>query len=163
MTEKENEVPTYSKNDKYPWHLLLRTILLLNAYLALGMNEAVRGPTLLDLKDLVDAKISEISFIFMLSSIGSLTGCFLTGLILDKLLRFRYLIISCTLITIGFTNALLPYCPSLLVMYVCVFIGGLGSGTLDTAGNLLLLDIWKGIRDSGNFISCCSTLNLLFF
>ena len=34
----------------YPWPLLLRTILLFNAYLALGVNDAIRGPTLLDLR-----------------------------------------------------------------------------------------------------------------
>ena len=142
-----NKVKTVN-SDGYPWHLLVRTILLLNAFLALGMNDAIRGPTLLDLKDLVDAKISEISFIFMLGSIGSLIGCFLMGVILDKLARYRYLILGCTLIVMGVTSALLPYCPSLLAMYVCVFIGGFGSGSLDTAGNVLLLDIWKG-RDSG--------------
>ena len=136
------------KSDQYPWHLLVRTILLLNAFLALGMNDAIRGPTLLDLKDLVDAKISEISFIFMLGSIGSLIGCFVMGVILDKLARFRYLILASTLLVMGVTNAFLPFCPSLLAMYVCVFIGGFGSGSLDTGGNVLLLDIWKG-RDSG--------------
>ena len=159
MTEEENvqtEQPKTTTSDRYPWHLLLRTILLLNAYLALGMNDAIRGPTLLDLKDLVDAKISEISFIFMLGSIGSLIGCFLMGIILDKLSRFRYLILSSTLIIIGFTNSLLPYCPTLLSMYLCVFIGGFGSGSLDTGGNVLLLDIWKG-RDSGNLICSSSS------
>ena len=49
LGEKEN-----TRDDKYPWHLLLRTILVLQAFLALGINDAIQGPTLLDLKDLVD-------------------------------------------------------------------------------------------------------------
>jgi len=73
------------------------------------------------------------------------------GVILDKLARFRYLILASTLLVMGVTNAFLPYCPSLLAMYVCVFIGGFGSGSLDTGGNVLLLDIWKG-RDSGPYM-----------
>ena len=163
MTEGENV--SYSKNvksDKYPWHLLVKTILLLNTFLALGISDAITGPTLLDLKDLVDANISEISFIFMLGSVGSLIGCFLMGVILDKLSRFRYLILSCTLVIIGLTNALLPYCPTLLIMYLCVFIGGFGSGSLNNAGNVMLLDIWKG-RDSGKGVLFFSYLNFLFF
>jgi len=91
-TEKQQTQDRKEKNESYPWHLLLRTVLLLNAFLSLGINDAIRGPTLLDLKDLVEAKISEISFIFMLSSIGSLIGCFLMGIILDKFPGFRYLI-----------------------------------------------------------------------
>merc|ERR1719483_1347931 len=73
------------------------------------------------------------------------------GVILDKLARFRYLILASTLLVMGVTNAFLPYCPSLLAMYICVFIGGFGSGSLDTGGNVLLLDIWKG-RDSGPYM-----------
>ena len=147
-TEKQQTQNRKEKDESYPWHLLLRTVLLLNAFLSLGINDAIRGPTLLDLKDLVGAKISEISFIFMLSSIGSLIGCFLMGIILDKFPRFRYLILATTLVIMGITNSLLPFCPSLLSMYICVFIGGFGSGSLDTGGNVLILDIWKG-RDSG--------------
>ena len=42
--------PGEQTRDPYPWHLLLRTLLLLNAFLALGINDAIRGPTLLDLR-----------------------------------------------------------------------------------------------------------------
>ena len=38
------------KSEKYPWPLLVRTVLLLNAFLALGINDAMGGPTLLDLR-----------------------------------------------------------------------------------------------------------------
>jgi len=140
-----------ASDEKYPWHLLIRTILVLQAFLALGINDAIQGPTLLDLRDLVDAKISEISFIFMLGSIGSLIGCFLMGVILDRLSRYRYLILASTLIVMGVANGSLPYCPSLLAMYATAFIRGLGSGSLDTGGNVLVLDIWKG-RDSGPYM-----------
>ena len=153
-SEKENVI---IKNEKYPWHLLLRTILLLSAFLALGINDALRGPTLLDLRDLVNAKISEISFIFMISSIGSLIGCFVLGAILDKLVLYRYLILAISLVIMGASNAVLPYCPSLITMYICEFVRGFGSGCLDTGGNVLLLDIWKG-RDSGFSFSLLSSI-----
>ena len=50
VTEKESEVAVEDKSGKYPWPLLLRTVLLLNAFLALGINDAMGGPTLLDLR-----------------------------------------------------------------------------------------------------------------
>ena len=50
VTEKESEVAVEDKSGKYPWPLLVRTVLLLNAFLALGINDAMGGPTLLDLR-----------------------------------------------------------------------------------------------------------------
>jgi hypothetical protein len=35
---------------KYPWHLLVRTLALLLAFLTYGINANLFGPTLLDLK-----------------------------------------------------------------------------------------------------------------
>ena len=56
MGEKVREMETgvveveKEKSGKYPWPLLVRTVLLLNAFLALGINDAMGGPTLLDLR-----------------------------------------------------------------------------------------------------------------
>lgn len=136
---------------EYPWHLLRRTILLLLGFLAMGLSDAVRGPTLLDLKDLVNADIGEISFIFLLFSIGSLIGCLVAGFILDFLPKHRYLILCLTLCTIGLSSILLPRCPSISLMYVVSFFAGLGSGALDTGCNVLILDIWTG-GDSGPYM-----------
>ena len=38
--------------------------------------------------------LGQISFLLMLSSLGSMLGCFLTGLLLDKIPRYRYLILA---------------------------------------------------------------------
>ena len=52
VTEKESVVAVEEedKSGRYPWPLLVRTVLLLNAFLALGINDAMGGPTLLDLR-----------------------------------------------------------------------------------------------------------------
>ena len=62
--------------------------------LALGLSAGIIGPTLLDLTDLVGASIGEISFILMISSIGSLVGSFCAGYLLDKLPDYKYLILA---------------------------------------------------------------------
>ena len=49
-TEKDREHVVKEEIGKYPWPLLVRTVLLLNAFLALGINDAMGGPTLLDLR-----------------------------------------------------------------------------------------------------------------
>jgi len=39
-------------------------------------------------KDLLDSTIGEISFLFMLGSIGTMSGCFVLGLLMDRFVRF---------------------------------------------------------------------------
>ena len=60
----------------------------------LGIVEGVIGPTLLDLKDLIGVSLGSISFIIMVSSIGSMVGCFLAGYVMDKLIRLQYLMLA---------------------------------------------------------------------
>ena len=56
--------------------------------------EGVIGPTLLDLKDLIGVSLGSISFIIMVSSIGSMVGCFLAGYVMDKLVKLQYLMLA---------------------------------------------------------------------
>ena len=102
-------------------------------------------------RDLVGATIAKISFVFVLSSIGSLIGCFLTGTFMDRIPNACYLFLASTLLLLGLANGALPYCPSLYLMYADSFMKGLASGSLDTGGNVLLLRIWEG-RDSGPYM-----------
>ena len=97
------------------------------------------------------ATIAEMSFIFVLSSVGSLVGCVLTGAVLDRLPRYSYLLLAATLVSLGLANSALPYCPSLPSLYTVALLGGLASGSLDTGGNVLLLHTWSG-RDSGPYM-----------
>ena len=44
-----------------------------------------------------------------------------------------------------------PYCPNLASLYTCAFLSGFGGGNVDTAGNVIILNIWEG-RDSGPYM-----------
>jgi len=145
------EIKIDGKSTPYPWPLLARTILILVSFLGLGIVEVVRGPTLLDLKDLLGVTVGEISIIFPFFSIGSVIGCFSVGLIMDKIIWLRYPVLAFLLVMMGLSAIVFPYCPSLPAIYITAFFGGLGGGALDTGGQVLLLDVWRG-RDSGPYM-----------
>jgi len=138
-------------SESYPWHLLTRTIFLVVTFLVLGLLVTVNGPTLLDLKDLLGASIGQISFIFLLGSIGGLIGCSLVGILLDKLKRFSYLICGFLLIGLGFSSAMFPYSPNLPAIYAVSFVTGLLNSAFDSAGQMVLFETWAG-RDSGPYM-----------
>ena len=150
----------------YPWPALCRTFLLWFSFFSIGISDSVRGPTLLDLRDLISVKTSEISTTFALRSLGGLLGSMATGLLLDRISRgSRYLTLALCFAVAGFCTALLPHAPSLILMQVVFlylqsrhmtptllqlisFLFGFSSGIIHTASNVLLMDIWSGRNSS---------------
>ena len=61
-----------------------------------GLTDGVIGPTLLDLKDVLETSVGEISFILMMSSFGALLGNFSIGFLLDKHQKYQYLLMAGT-------------------------------------------------------------------
>ena len=103
----------------YPWPALCRTFLLWFSFFSIGISDSVRGPTLLDLRDLISVETSEISTTFALRSLGGLLGSMATGLLLDRLSRAsRYLTLALCFSVAGFCTALLPHAPTLILMQV---------------------------------------------
>ena len=87
---------------RYPWATLQRTVLLWVTWVSAGCSDSVRGPTLMDLRDLaqvtsspqpssvpvyplVQVDISTVASIFALKSFGGLTGALGTSLLLGTL------------------------------------------------------------------------------
>ena len=107
----------------YPWPALCRTFLLWFSFFSIGISDSVRGPTLLDLRDLISVETSDISTTFALRSLGGLFGSMATGLLLDRLSRAsRYLTLAICFTVAGFCTALLPHAPSLVLMQVICFL-----------------------------------------
>ena len=109
------------------------------------MADSVRGPTLLDLKDLIGVEISEVSTIFAFKSFGGFIGVIMVGLLLDRFQpSVQYLFLFVTFFTKTITTCLLPHAPNLMVMQAVEFIFGLCHGSFHSVGNLLQIRIWAG-------------------
>ena len=110
-----------------------------------GLSDSVRGPTLLDLQDLVGVELSQVSTIISLKSFGGLCGTLLTGLLLDCLQpSSSYIFISGIFLLKSLCTLSLPFSPSLLVMQVVEFSYGFCAGGFHVVANPLLLRIWSG-------------------
>ena len=109
------------------------------------MADSVRGPTLLDLKDLIGVQISDVATIFAFKSFGSFIGIIMVGLLLDRFQpSFQYLFLFITFFTKTLATCLLPYSPNLMVMQSVEFMFGLCHGSFHSIGYLLQIRIWRG-------------------
>ena len=110
-----------------------------------GISDSVRGPTLLDLQDLVGVELSQVSTIISLKSFGGLCGTLLTGLLLDFLQpSSSYIFLSVIFLLKSLCTLSLPFSPTLLVMQVVEFSYGFCAGGFHVVANPLLLRIWSG-------------------
>ena len=86
--------------------MLIHNITICNIYIYIyiqGLCGSVLGPTLLDLRDLLDTTISSMSLLFIVRSIGAITGSF-SG---NETLRFENLTLN-RLLQHCFNNILAP-------------------------------------------------------
>ncbi|GIY14926.1 sodium-dependent glucose transporter 1 [Caerostris extrusa] len=127
---------------------IIKTCNLYLCFLVVGMNIAVTGPTLLDLKNLVNTDMEHIAFIYTARSTGYLIGSLTGGILFDVLTRKQIV-----LTIFNFCAALailgIPWSRSITVLIVLMTGNGMSLGILDTGGNVCCLNLWG--KDSGPF------------
>ena len=114
-----------------------------------GVSDNIFGPTLLDFTSIYDTKVSVISFVVLFRFGGSILGTTIAGIVLDKCLKYRYFILFGYTFIIGFTNVVLPHLPNIWLFFTVMTFSCFASGSLDTGGNVLILDL-NG--DSGPYL-----------
>lgn len=113
-----------------------------------GSTIAVIGPTLLDLRQAVNANALQISVIFPVGSIGYLLGSIAGGLVYEKFDSQLTMALFCAIMST--CQAVIPWNRSVTQLSATLFAMGLGGGGLDAAGNVWLLHMWG--KSSGPFM-----------
>ncbi|XP_028399817.1 sodium-dependent glucose transporter 1A-like [Dendronephthya gigantea] len=116
------------------------------SFFALGIAVAMLGPSLLDLKDQVDTSFQSMSWIFTFRSIGYLLGSVIAGWLIDKWNCYLVLAGSCFIASICLV--IIPLTRSFFVLIITVVCQGLALGSLDTGGNVLILNLYGKNSDA---------------
>ncbi|XP_012733698.2 sodium-dependent glucose transporter 1 [Fundulus heteroclitus] len=116
------------------------TLALCCSFLGLGMGISVLGPTFEDLAANVHKNISSISYIFVGRAAGYIGGS-LVGGILFECMNPHILLGICMLLT-AIGMYIIPFCKQALFLTGIMSVVGMSMGTLDTGGNVLILNTW---------------------
>ena len=108
-------------------------IFIIKVFAFKGISIAILGPSLLDLKDQVDASFKEISTIFTVRSVGYLLGSIVAGWLFDRWNGYLVLTASCFIASLSMIVT--PFTKSFFVLMITVVCQGLALGSLDT-GNV---------------------------
>ncbi|XP_051852687.1 sodium-dependent glucose transporter 1 [Antechinus flavipes] len=118
------------------------SIVLYAAFLGLGLSVAIVGPTFQDLAVNVNRNISDISYIFVGRACGYLGGSVIGGFLFDSV--NHNLILGLSMLGTSIGLYLVPFCKKAILLVVMMAVFGISTGILDTGGNVLILNLWRG-------------------
>ncbi|XP_077995953.1 sodium-dependent glucose transporter 1B-like [Glandiceps talaboti] len=118
----------------------LLTLLVGMAFFGLGMASMLLGTTLLDLQFQVQSSFKSVSIALTTSGAGYLLGSVFGGVCAD---RFnRELVLGLNMVSLAIVGALLPWFSILGILILISTIWGLTKGSVDTGGNVLVVNVW---------------------
>lgn len=119
------------------------------AFIVLGLVIASIGPTLPGLAEHVRASIGQISYLFVLRSLGYLTGTLIAGRLYDRV-RGHPVMAGMVLALVLIMSAI-PLAPALWLLAGFLLLLGVAQSVLDVGGNTLL--VWVHREQTGPYMN----------
>lgn len=126
-----------------------KTVSYYAAFIALGLVNAILGPTLPGLAENTRTQLSEISYLFIARSLGYLLGSLLGGRLYDRLPG--HTVMAVMVLGMVATLVLVPFIPLLSILIAILLLMGIAEGALDVGGNTLL--VWVHRHKVGPFMN----------
>jgi MFS transporter, FHS family, Na+ dependent glucose transporter 1 len=128
---------------------LSKTFAYYAAFVVLGLAAAVTGPTLPGLAEHVRSTIGQISYLFVLRSLGYLIGSLLAGRLYDRVKGHPLIILVICIVSA--VMAAVPVIPALWLLAAALAFLGVAEGILDVGGNTLL--VWVHREKMGPYMN----------
>ncbi|CAF1128487.1 unnamed protein product [Brachionus calyciflorus] len=147
----QNSLSNRNRNDLDAYTLnyrIIKTTLLIFAWISFGLNLEIIGPTFEDLKIYLQVNYSSISFALVLRNIGYLILTILFGLVLDKYSKYSETLMSIASAVIAISNFLMPITRNYLIQIFYFLFQGLAQAIYDLGGNYIILNLWSSVNTS---------------
>jgi len=119
------------------------------AFVAVGLQASILGPTLSPLAQHTHSPLDQISLLFTAAGLGYLLGSFFGGRLYDRVAGHP--LMGAMLILTAAMLALIPVIPTLWLLTIAWLFLGVASGALDVGGNTLL--VWVHGRQVGPYMN----------
>jgi MFS family permease len=128
--DNDGEIIKSDKNlDRYTFkYRILKTMLLILAWICFGLNNEIIGPTFEDLRILLDLNYQLISTLLVIRFVGYLIGIFVSGLIFERFKNYSELLMAIFCLSFGLPNILIPMISNYTVQLFLNGIMGLATG-----------------------------------
>lgn len=120
---------------------LTKTFAYYTAFMVLGFAASVTGPTLNGLSQHTHSTIDQISYLFLLRSVGYMAGAILAGRLYDRVKGHPLMAVG--ILLMAAMMCAVPLVPYLWVLAGVVLVLGAAEGLTDVGGNTLLMWIHR--------------------
>ncbi|HYE72514.1 MAG TPA: MFS transporter [Blastocatellia bacterium] len=120
-----------------------------SVFVAMGLLLCALGPMLPGLAQRTGTQLKDVSWLFMVRSVGHIIGSYVAGRIYDH--RAGHPIMALAALITTSAILLLPIAPSLALMLVLILIQGIAGGTLNVGANTLL--VWSHDGKPGGYLN----------
>ena len=120
------------KNEKQ-----LLTYVYFLSFISLGLVSGAIGPSVPSFAENTGSPLNQVSSMFVFSSLGYLSGSFLSGILYQKIPGNRILMMTLVFMAIGI--AILPVIHSLWVLVIVIFLVGITQSHIDVGENALMV------------------------
>ncbi|XP_021362962.1 sodium-dependent glucose transporter 1A-like [Mizuhopecten yessoensis] len=122
---------------------VMRTMALVCVWIAMGIYMEINGPTLKDLVLRTGSSYEDITSALSGRSVGKFVGVVIGGLLTDRFGRYCDLFLALSLTVAATAVAIVPWINQTEVLWVFYFLLGITIGTIDIAGQRIVLVSWK--------------------
>ncbi|XP_053396951.1 sodium-dependent glucose transporter 1-like [Mercenaria mercenaria] len=124
-------------------HKKIVTVMLILAWVSMGLYMEIGGPTMLDLRIHFNSNSEEIARSVSAQGIGIFVGALIGGIFVDMLGTWKILLVTGAQLLATFTIVSMPYVGSLSVLWFMFFLLGSTAGIVNVSGQRIILEMWK--------------------
>lgn len=121
----------------------VKTLSLILVWTSMGLYGEIGGPTMLDLRIRFHANSEDIARSISANGIGIFVGAVISGLFVDTLGAWKFLIVTIAQLLSTITIVSMPFVRSLALLWLMFFCLGTSAGAVNVAGQRLLIEMWK--------------------
>jgi len=145
---KKDEPDNAVKNTYSPPYRIIKTVLMICAWISFGLNFELIGPALEDLRVMLNVDYRSISNAFILRNTSYMVVTVFIGLVMDRLSNHSETLMAFAKAMIVIPTFLIPWIRVYWVSMSMYFVHGLAQAIYDVGGNFIILGLWNGISNS---------------
>ncbi|XP_060600312.1 sodium-dependent glucose transporter 1-like isoform X2 [Ruditapes philippinarum] len=124
-------------------HRKIVTVMLILAWVSMGLYGEIGGPTMLDLRMYFNANAEEVARAVSAIGIGMFLGALIGGLFVDMLGTWKILLVTGVQLLATVTIVSMPFVGTISVLWFMFFLLGTAGGVVNVAGQRIILEMWK--------------------
>ncbi|XP_071086037.1 sodium-dependent glucose transporter 1-like isoform X2 [Haliotis cracherodii] len=120
----------------------IHTLILLFAFLAMGISRSQHGPAFLDFAQITGSNVEEASVFYTSLAAGGLVGSAIMGVLIEKVAKYRQGLLAIFSLLSTVSDSALPWSTNYVLTICLFFLNGTVTSAFDSGGTFDMMHTW---------------------